>query len=228
MISSSESSRASLPETSSVWIAASSMRRVAVRNLSCVFIAWVKSARSRDLSSAMPETLRAGASVKIEKCPDRRQDGAHDERRARLPSWPKRPLHTVNGPPPGYPVVPQPGEYAPAGYPPSGHGMPPGYGAPPPGYGPRPGYGPPPGYAPLPGPPYGPPQLVPGAIKPGIIPLRPLTLSDIFNGAVGYVRANPRATLGLTAIVVVLMQIISLIATFGPLAAYGRITIARS
>jgi hypothetical protein len=70
--------------------------------------------------------------------------------------------------------------------------------------------------------------LVPGAIKPGIIPLRPLTLSDIFNGAVGYVRANPRATLGLTAMVVVLMQLISLAATFGPLAAYGRITIARS
>jgi hypothetical protein len=70
--------------------------------------------------------------------------------------------------------------------------------------------------------------LVPGAIKPGIIPLRPLTLSEIFNGAVGYIRANPRATLGLTAMVVVLMQIISLIATVGPLAAYGRLTTERS
>jgi hypothetical protein len=70
--------------------------------------------------------------------------------------------------------------------------------------------------------------LVPGAVKPGIIPLRPLTLSEIFNGAVGYIRANPRATLGLTALVVVLMQLISLVATFGPLAAYGRITVARS
>ena len=65
--------------------------------------------------------------------------------------------------------------------------------------------------------------MVPGAVKPGIIPLRPLTLSDIFNGAVGYIRANPKATLGLTAMVVVLMQIISLAATVGPLAAYGRI-----
>jgi hypothetical protein len=70
--------------------------------------------------------------------------------------------------------------------------------------------------------------LVPGAVKPGIIPLRPLTLSEIFNGAVGYIRANPRATLGLTALVVVLMQIISMVATFGPLASYGRITVARS
>jgi hypothetical protein len=34
------------------------MRSVAVRNLSWVFIASVKSARSRDLSSAIAETLR--------------------------------------------------------------------------------------------------------------------------------------------------------------------------
>nr|VTO96024.1 hypothetical protein BIN_B_01307 [Mycobacterium riyadhense] len=59
-------------------------------------------------------------------------------------------------------------------------------------------------------------------MKPGIIPLRPLTLSDIFNGAVGYIRANPKATLGLTAIVVVIMQVITLAATLGPLVAYGR------
>jgi hypothetical protein len=65
--------------------------------------------------------------------------------------------------------------------------------------------------------------MVPWAVKPGIIPLRPLTLSDIFNGAVGYIRANPKATLGLTATVVVLMQIVSLAATLGPLAAYDRI-----
>jgi hypothetical protein len=64
--------------------------------------------------------------------------------------------------------------------------------------------------------------MAPWAVKPGIIPLRPLTLSDIFNGAVGYIRANPKATLGLTAMVVVLMQIISLAATLGPLAAYDR------
>ena len=68
------------------------------------------------------------------------------------------------------------------------------------------------------------PGMLPGAAKPGIIPLRPLTLSEIFNGAVGYIRANPKATLGLTAMVVVIMQIISLAATLGPLAAYGRIS----
>jgi hypothetical protein len=54
-----------------------------------------------------------------------------------------------------------------------------------------------------------------------------LSLSDIFNGAVGYIRTNPKATLGLTALVVVVMQIITRIAFFGPLAAYGRITTDR-
>jgi hypothetical protein len=73
---------------------------------------------------------------------------------------------------------------------------------------------------------FGPPP-VPGAAKPGIIPLRPLTLSDIFNGAVSYIRTNPKATLGLTAVVVVVMQIITMIATLGPLTAYGRITTDR-
>lgn len=52
-------------------------------------------------------------------------------------------------------------------------------------------------------------------LKPGIIPLRPLTLGDIFNGAVGYIRANPKATLGLTAIVVIAMQIITKAAVLG-------------
>ncbi len=51
-----------------------------------------------------------------------------------------------------------------------------------------------------------------------------MTLGDIFNGAVGYIRANPKATLGLTAMVVVVMHMITMIATLGPLAAYGRFT----
>jgi hypothetical protein len=55
-----------------------------------------------------------------------------------------------------------------------------------------------------------------------------LSLSDIFNGAVGYIRTNPKATLGLTAIVVVVMQIISLIATVGPIAAFGGLSSDRS
>ena len=75
-----------------------------------------------------------------------------------------------------------------------------GYPPPPP---PLPGYPQYPGYYPMP---VGPPP----ALKPGIIPLRPLGLSDIFNAAFSYIRVNPRATLGLTTIVVVIAQIIGL------------------
>ncbi|WP_049743471.1 hypothetical protein [Mycolicibacterium goodii] len=56
---------------------------------------------------------------------------------------------------------------------------------------------------------------------PGVIPLRPLSLSDIFNGAVAFIRKNPKATLGLTTIVVVLAQLVTLSAQIGPLAALG-------
>ncbi|OMC16009.1 hypothetical protein A5735_08965 [Mycolicibacter heraklionensis] len=56
-------------------------------------------------------------------------------------------------------------------------------------------------------------------LKPGIIPLRPLSLTDIYNGAVGYIRANPKTVLGLTAAVVVVTQIITGIALFGLLSA---------
>ena len=120
-------------------------------------------------------------------------------------------------PPPGYPPpgYPPPGGYGPApGYGPPGGYPPPGYG--PPGY-PPPGY-PPPGYGP---PGYGPP--VAPALRPGVIPLRPLSLSDIFNGAVAYIRANPKATLGLTTVVVVIAQLLALILSVGPLAFTGEL-----
>src|SRR5262245_52932253 len=143
-------------------------------------------------------------------------------------------------PPPGYPPpgyhgdqspayqgYPPPGGYAPPGYPPPGYPPPLGYGGPPPGYGhpggyPPPGY-PPPGYPP-PGYPlrYGPPPVA-QPLKPGVIPLRPLSLSDIFNGAVGYIRANPKATLGLTTIVVVASQLLALILSVAPLAFTGKL-----
>jgi hypothetical protein len=138
------------------------------------------------------------------------------------PAGPPPPGYPPAGyPPPGYP----PPGYPPPDYPPQAYGPPPGYPPPgfaPPGYAP-PGY-PPPGYGPA-GygqPPYGPPPL-PGAPKPGVIPLRPLTLADIFNGAVSYIRANPKATLGLTTIVVVAAQLLTLILTVGPFAFTGEL-----
>ncbi|TFV55327.1 hypothetical protein E4P42_23175 [Mycobacterium sp. PS03-16] len=105
-------------------------------------------------------------------------------------------------PPPGYPPAGYQQPYPPAGYPPPGYQQPyqqPGY--PPPGYRyPQPGY-PPPGYG----------SYGAGVLKPGVIPLRPLTLSDIFNGAINYIRRNPKTTLGLTAAVVIAAQIIALV-----------------
>ncbi|WP_235892905.1 hypothetical protein [Mycolicibacterium hodleri] len=97
-----------------------------------------------------------------------------------------------------------------------------------PGQRPSPNYAgyPPPGYAPPPMPgPYGyPPPGLPPALKPGVIPLRPLGLSDIFNASIAYVRTNPKATLGLTTIVVVVAQVVALLLQIGPLAATGMLS----
>lgn len=65
------------------------------------------------------------------------------------------------------------------------------------------------------------------ALELGIIPLRPLTLSDIFNGAIRYIRANPKTTLGLTAVVVIVTQVIALLVQIGPLAATGQLDALR-
>lgn len=125
-------------------------------------------------------------------------------------------------PPPGYPALgypPQDYRWRPApGYPPQ-----PGY--PQPGYGWQPNYAPQFGYPPQPG--YSaPPPQVRRAWAPGIIPLRPLSLSDIYNGAAVYIRANARVTLGLTAVVVVITQLLTLAAALGPLAAASRLRTA--
>jgi hypothetical protein len=46
------------------------------------------------------------------------------------------------------------------------------------------------------------------APKPGVIPLRPLGVGEVLDGAISYIRANPVATLGLAAIVVTITQLI--------------------
>ncbi|WP_061299379.1 DUF7847 domain-containing protein [Herbidospora cretacea] len=92
--------------------------------------------------------------------------------------------------------------------------QPPAYGAPGPWAAPNdPGSYPPPpppqhgGYYPPPpgGGYYGAPVL-----KPGVIPLRPLQIGDLYNGAVSFIRANPKATLGLSALVVTVAEIVTL------------------
>jgi hypothetical protein len=64
----------------------------------------------------------------------------------------------------------------------------------------------------------------PPALKPGVIPLRPLSLSDIFNGAIAYVRMNPKASLGLTTVIVVAAQVIAFVLQTGTLSATGGLT----
>ncbi len=145
---------------------------------------------------------------------------------ARPPDYPYSGYPPIGYPPAAYP----PPGYPPMGYPPAGYGWQPSYPPQPghgwqPGYLPQPGYPPQPGYRPRPG--YGvPPPQVRRTWAPGIIPLRPLSLSDIYNGAAVYIRANPRVTLGLTAVVVVITQIVTLAAALGPLAAASRLRTA--
>ncbi|MDE9367072.1 hypothetical protein PZ938_15755 [Luteipulveratus sp. YIM 133132] len=93
---------------------------------------------------------------------------------------------------------PQYGQQAPGPYPPPGSYPPPG----PSGQVPqdsRPQYGAAPPYgSPTP---YGPGGWPGMAAKPGVIPLRALSLGDIFEGSIGTIRGNPGATLGLSFVV---------------------------
>lgn len=110
-------------------------------------------------------------------------------------------------PPPG----PAPGGYGAPTPPP---GAPPGrYGAPPPpgpaGYPPN---TPPPVGGPPPGPGWGnaAPEDLMRLHKPGVVPLRPLTLGDIFDGALATMRRNPESTIGLALIVLAIFLLPSI------------------
>ena len=96
------------------------------------------------------------------------------------------------GPPPQpwFPPGSQPGGYGQE--PGSAHGQP-GHGQPGAGYGAPPG-----GWA-------APPQ----APKPGVIPLRPIAVGEILDGAFTSIRRNPKATLGIAAVVLTISGIIT-------------------
>lgn len=146
------------------------------------------------------------------------------------PDQPEQP--DQGGPAPGHgapPPVP-PGYGAPPPPPvPPGYGQPPpppGYGAPPspppPGYGQpqdQPGWGaptaPPPGAAGW-GTPPPPPQWggLPGQSmrpKPGIIPLRPITLGEMYDGAFQAMRGNPKTMVGISAVVIGVATLVTLV-----------------
>jgi hypothetical protein len=54
----------------------------------------------------------------------------------------------------------------------------------------------------------------PPAPRPGIVPLRPLGLGEIWDGAFRAFRQNPRVMVGLSAIVVVITSVVTLVASF--------------
>lgn len=68
-----------------------------------------------------------------------------------------------------------------------------------------PGYGPPPGYSSPPTPWYAapPPQ------QPGVIPLRPLAVGELLDGAIKVIRRYPRPTLGLSAAIALVVTVIN-------------------
>jgi hypothetical protein len=125
-------------------------------------------------------------------------------------------------PQPWFPPAGEPGGYAPPPYEPGqaptadGYGQPAGgYGAPG-GYGTPGGQGAPGGYGQQghgqagPGQPrYGPWPSQPQAPKPGVIPLRPLGVGELLDGAFTSIRRNPRATLGIAALLLTASAVIT-------------------
>ncbi|GGB38389.1 hypothetical protein GCM10011492_31420 [Flexivirga endophytica] len=117
------------------------------------------------------------------------------------------------------PPPPQYGQYGGQQPPPQygqygGQQPPPQYGQyggqqPPPQYGQQPQYG---QYGQYPQQ-YGPPAPFRLAPKPGVIPLRPLSLGDIFSGTFGTIRGNPGATLGLSALVALIVAVPAVLTT---------------
>src|SRR5687767_4983300 len=104
-------------------------------------------------------------------------------------------------PPPGPPAAPVPPGWAPV-QPPAAPGW--GQAAQPPaapGWGQAPGWSTaPPGWAPPP--------------KPGVIPLRPLGVGEILDGAISSIRRDPRVMLGVSALVVIASTLLQSVITW--------------
>jgi hypothetical protein len=131
-------------------------------------------------------------------------------------------------PQPWFPPAGEPGGYAPPPYEPGqappadGYGGPAGGHAAPGGYGTPGGYGATGGQA-APGghgqqgsgqagtgpPRHGPWPSQPQAPKPGVIPLRPLGVGELLDGAFTSIRRNPRATLGIAALLLTASAVIT-------------------
>ena len=148
--------------------------------------------------------------------PDDRPADAPDVGRTvpRVP--PVAPSWTSPTAPSGSPAPPAAPLYGPPGPAPGGYGPPPG------GYGPpptAPGSYPAPTGSALPG--VAGWGAVPQAPKPGVVPLRPLGVGEILDGAISYIRRDPRTVLGISAVislVIALAQFLALAAASGSFA----------
>lgn len=92
-----------------------------------------------------------------------------------------------------------------------GWGRPPTWGQPS-GWGQQPAWGPEPAWGQQPG--SGPPQRPGSRPRPGIIPLRPITLGEILDGAFQSIRTNPRTMLGVSAVVLIAVTAIGVVPNF--------------
>jgi glycerophosphoryl diester phosphodiesterase family protein len=59
--------------------------------------------------------------------------------------------------------------------------------------------------------PYGPSGYRPPAAKPGIVPLRPLTLGEVYDGAFGAIRHNPGVMLGAATLVLLIATVVGVL-----------------
>lgn len=97
----------------------------------------------------------------------------------------------------------------------------------PPAYGGAPPYGAPAGAAPGPAP-YGGWGPRPPELKPGVVPLRPLGLGELLDGAVGILRRYPKPALGLSALVALastLINILLVLTAFDPFLSLDQATL---
>jgi len=146
-------------------------------------------------------------------------------------------------PRPWFPPAGEPGGYAPPPYEPGqppgdgadqpagGSGAPGGYGAAG-GYGASGGYGTPGGHGQRgsgqsgPGQSrYGPWPSQPQAPKPGVIPLRPLGVGELLDGAFTSIRRNPRATLGIAAVLLTASAVITTALSLLLVRYFGTVTL---
>jgi hypothetical protein len=106
-------------------------------------------------------------------------------------------------PPPPGPSTPVPGAgWGPPPPPPAGWGppSPPSWGAPPPQ-----GYGP----------------WTPPPVQPGVVPLRPLGLGELFDGAVQTMRQNPKVMFGVSAVLMGVAMLLSTVVLIVAVAGFG-------